>query len=1153
MSIASKTILIISSTLLLLVFSLYLILSNIMLSGFSRLEEQESRENITRTQTFISHLAANLNLLDREWSDWDDTYEYIADSNHIYEQINLTEQELTNLQINLLVFVNNNGQVVFGTAFDRNSQQKTPVPDSFLKLLNPDNLLLSLPAQQNSLSGILSLPGLSPLIIVSRPILTSQGEGPMRGALIMGKYLDLIELKDMEETIQAGLSLYRVDSQELPSDARALIPQILANRSGEVIYKTLTENTISVYSVEKDIYDNSSLLLKVTTSRDIYMEGQTSLKYLLFSLILLGAMFELLGVVLVKRFFLNRLTLLSKSISKIGALADLSVRLEVKGKDELSTFARVINQTFQALEYSQSELKDSEQRYRQLVELSPDGIIIQSQNGINFANKAAVEIFNFTNNQELIGKTMLELAHPDSRDSLEALARQIQQKQTPHETFEIRFMRLDRKMLALEIVTLLLEYNDNPATLFILRDITPRKEAENALLKRELYHTALIEVQRLLLSHHDNELELSKVLAWLGKACGSRTACIFRNLQDSKGQLFLKQVAEWGIEDSSTEKALCSFQNGHYAPSFSRWEQLLKSGQPIVSLVENLPESERQILNSQGFVSILALPLIVNGKFYGFMGFDSDEQYAPWEVALLQAAAGALSLDLERREAEEKVVAEKDRLAVTLESLDEGVIKTDLNGMILLINKSAESIIDKPDLALKNLSLSDVFSEPEWLPLLNLSHAVIHTGERKVCQTPLHIFSAGVESFIEYSIAPLPQSFGTVMVLRDVTERQKQAEEMQRASKLEGLGILAGGIAHDFNNLLTAILSSISLVMLETEPESDLYTSMEVAEKASVQARNLIHQLLTFARGGEPIRQTASLIEIIRDSSSFALRGSNVQSVFTLPEDLWHVLADKGQLGQVIQNLVINGVQAMPGGGVLRIEANNLTLPSASALHLEAGQYVEIIIKDHGIGISKENLAKIFDPYFTTKRQGHGLGLAICYSILKKHKGQITVESELGKGTPFHLYLPASSAKISAPTGVVTLPILQGKGRVLVLEDEVLVQKALKAGLSKLGYQVEIVADGLTAIQCYQAALKEENPFGAVIMDLTIPGGMGGKEAVVLLREIDCKVKAIVSSGYSEDPIMANYLEYGFVGRLAKPYRLVDLGKILQGVFQEQV
>jgi signal transduction histidine kinase/ActR/RegA family two-component response regulator len=386
---------------------------------------------------------------------------------------------------------------------------------------------------------------------------------------------------------------------------------------------------------------------------------------------------------------------------------------------------------------------------------------------------------------------------------------------------------------------------------------------------------------------------------------------------------------------------------------------------------------------------------------------------------------------------------------------------------------------------------------------------------------------------------------------RDITERKKLENDILKSQKLESLGILAGGIAHDFNNLITGITANIELARMHAKRGHELHTILKKAEQASARARDLTQQLLTFSMGGEPIKKILLINDVIRESAEFALRGSKSVCTFSVPNDLWPVEADEGQLRQVIHNIVINADQSMPQGGVITVACENVTIGAREVQVLTPGDYVKIAIADRGIGIPKEHRSKIFDPYFTTKQKGSGLGLATSYSIIKKHGGEIAVESEIGIGTTLELFLPASRKEFQTASDRRSDALVSGSGSILIMDDEEIVRDAAGRILQTAGYEVALATDGNEAIELYRKARESGKPFDAVILDLTVPGGIGGKDALKILLGIDPAVRAIVSSGYSHDPIMAHYQDYGFRGVIAKPYKIREMSEIVNRVITE--
>ncbi len=508
-----------------------------------------------------------------------------------------------------------------------------------------------------------------------------------------------------------------------------------------------------------------------------------------------------------------------------------------------------------------------------------------------------------------------------------------------------------------------------------------------------------------------------------------------------------------------------------------------------------------------------------------------------------------------RKTAEDALAAEKERLAVTLASIGDGVITTDTDGSIVLLNRIAENLTGWTRHEAAGQPLSEVFN-------------IINERTREACENPVEkvlqsgeiiglanhtslISRDGKERSIADSGAPIMDKdnriIGVVLVFRDVTDKNRMEEELLKVKKLESVGVLAGGIAHDFNNILAAILGNINLASQLTPQENRAHNLLAEAEKATLRARDLTRQLLTFSRGGHPVKKTVSIGDVIRESADFILRGSNVACRYSIPDDLWLVDIDTSQMSQVVQNIIINANQAMPEGGVVTVLCENVEYGSDNQVPLPEGKYVRITINDQGTGISADILDKVFDPYFTTKQQGNGLGLAITHSIISKHAGHIALQSTPDKGTTCRILLPAADA-LAAEDAISVPENIMGTGRVLLMDDEELVRSVVHAMLSHLGYEVLLAENGEEAIELYQQALVDGSPVDAVIMDLTIPGGMGGLEALQKLTEINPHIKAIVSSGYSNDPVMANYTEYGFAASVQKPYELHEIAAAVHRV-----
>ena len=563
------------------------------------------------------------------------------------------------------------------------------------------------------------------------------------------------------------------------------------------------------------------------------------------------------------------------------------------------------------------------------------------------------------------------------------------------------------------------------------------------------------------------------------------------------------------------------------------------------------------IARGEHWTALLMLaPVYLTYRTYElFVGRLEDQKRHIAETRTLhQEAVDAL---LQARQAERALDDERERLIVTLRSIGDGVITTDLNGTILSINNVAETLTGWTREEATGRPLAAVFQNFDTETREPCDKSVATLVSTAAVSRRCTILAARdlTEHPIEECAAPIRnaegRAIGMVLAFRDIADSLKIQEERAKASKLASLGLLAGGIAHDFNNILMAVMGNVSMARAAM-PRAGLGGNwLAEAEQACVRARQLTWQLLTFSKGGVPTRKRLSIVRILQESAGLALHGSTVSCAFEVPEDLWAVEADAAQLVQVFSNVLINAQQSMPNGGVVTVRAENILEAEPrweNALRVEPRRYVRISIVDKGIGIPREHISRIFDPYFSTKQQGSGLGLATTYSIVKNHGGFIAVDSQTGSGTTVRINFPASGSRDVEEFAQPVVHTPGSKHRVLIMDDEAAVRTLAANMLEFLGYDAEVVDGGSAALERFERAQANGHPFDVVLLDLSVPGDLGGREAVDRLGELDPQVKTILMSGFAQHPAVTEFRTYGFNAVITKPFTLQELSATLHSV-----
>lgn len=751
--------------------------------------------------------------------------------------------------------------------------------------------------------------------------------------------------------------------------------------------------------------------------------------------------------------------------------------------------------------------------FHQLVEKAPMAIFVQTEGRFAYANPAACAVFGAATAGSLVGTPVLDRFLPEARERIRERIRRLNELRESVETSQQEFLRLDGSTGFGETSAIPFVHEGRSGALVFLRDLTQQKLDQQAALARE---------------------ELLRLTGKIAKVGGWEFDAL--TLEGT----WTEEVAR--IYDLDPNEPT-DVANGirFFAPeSRARVEAAIAS-----ALSDGVPyDLELEMITGAG-----------NHKWVRTKGFPESFQGRVVKVR------GIFQDITEAKLAQSRLAEEKQRLAVTLRSIGDGVIATDTSGNITMLNPVAEELTGWRTEDAQGRPLTEVF-----VIFNELTRKSCEDPVAKVLKTGLVVELAnhtclvardGRERAIADSGAPILDDrgniLGVVLVFRDVTEKHKLAESMHRAQSLESIGVLAGGIAHDFNNLLSGIFGNLCLAQ-EATRESDRDEALRALTRAIgifERAKALTQQLLTFSKGGTPVRELQQIGSLVRKSAQFALSGSNVSAVVHLDHDLWTCDCDSNQIGQVIDNLVINAQQAMPDGGVVTVRVRNHTAESGPTVPPERiGPYLHIRIQDQGGGIPKEILPRIFDPFFSTKTTGHGLGLATVHSIVQRHDGWIDVTSDPKFGTAFDIFLPAhlEPSDPGPDSEVAASPWAKGQGRVLVMDDEDYIAEFLQVVLESLGYSVVTASNGRDAVEAFRNAQVSGAPFRICILDLTIPGGMGGIAAAQEMREIGIESRFVAASGYSDDPVVADPAAHGFHDSLRKPFLKADLVKLLERV-----
>jgi PAS domain S-box-containing protein len=781
-----------------------------------------------------------------------------------------------------------------------------------------------------------------------------------------------------------------------------------------------------------------------------------------------------------------------------GELKWISSRGKVVARDEDGNPLRITGTLLDITDRKMAEesLKESEEWLKVMFEYAPDAYYFNDLQGIFIdGNKIAEEITGYKK-EELIGHSYLNLnlLSPDQiPKALENLEKSAKGLSTGPDEFILR--QKNGTLIPVEIQTSPVHFKGKTLVMGIARDITVRKRAEEALRESERRFRTLVENSPMGIWQDDIEQKT----VYINQAM--LTMLEIERPEDTYGHNWKSFFTTEGLETIARETKK---RSGGISSSYEL-ELTGRHGTKRSAIVYGAP-----LVSSDG---------IMKGTIATFLDIT------------------------ERKQAEERLTLLKE----AIEALPIGITISSTDQKILYVNPAEAKLhgYEVDELTGKD---ARIFAPQEsWRPMTfeEIHEMGIWKRESSNVRKNGETFPVELTSIAVKDISGVP--IGIIIACEDITERKRSENELIRAEKLESLSVLASGIAHDFNNMLTIILTSIALAKHYAQDNVKASFKLQETEKEIFLAKELTNQLLTFSKGGTPVKKLASVSELLEDVTRFSLKGSDLLCEFHFADDLWAAEIDSGQISQVVSNIAINSKQAMPSGGILKVSAENIAIDKEKNLPLPDGTYVKISIQDEGTGISEKNIKKIFDPFFTTKEGGTGLGLSSSYSIIKNHQGYIDVASDVGVGTTFDIYLPASEDQEITHDAIVEKWVKM-HWRLLLMEDEAKIRENVTELLTTVGYDVETAREGNEAIQLYKTALHSHQPFHAVLMDLTISGGMGAIECIRELTSIDPDIKAFLMSGYTSSPEMVQFKEYGFKGVIYKPFNIEDVDRTLQAI-----
>jgi len=947
-----KTVLIVSLTVLVLVGIVFAFSQTVLMGGFVFMEERDTETNVNRTLSALQEELGKLAIIANDWATWDDTYRFMQDLNREYIEANLSNSTFAILGLNVMLFVDHSGQVGYAKGFDLKAGQETSLPVSLLEHIEANSPLVYHPSEESSLSGVILLPE-GPLLIASEPILTSDGEGPIRGALVFGRYLDADRINRLSEMTKLPITMQRASEAEMPDDFEQALSALAEDKP--VFVYPQNHATIAGYRLVTDIYGEPALILRVDLPRSIYHQGQVITMYVMACLaggaILVGG----LCLLLLESSVLSPLSRLSASVQSIGRRKDLDTRIPDLGNDEVSSLASEINRMLDALKQSQEKLKHNEEYFRALMENSLDAVTILGDDGtIRYESPSYERLLGFKP-EEKVGSDLFERIHPDDVTRVAELFSEFLQNRGGILHTEVRAQHKDGTWRFIEARgnNLL----DNPIVKGIvvnLTDVTERRRMQEELqllsdaVKMTTESVTIADINRRILEINEAGLRM-------------------QGANDKSELLGIDPFEVIAPEDR--EKAL---------------EIMAK-----VLEVGHIRNVQYHVLRKDGSKILIETSVSVMKGEKG-------------EAKAIVAVARDIT---ERRRLEEALRRSEERLRRYLESSPDGIYVSDLKGNFIYGNNAAERLIGYMKEELIGKSFLDLGVLPPEQVLKAAQLLELNTAGKPTGPDEFELIRKdGSRVWVEISTYPITEGGSTevIGIARDITKRKHMEQQLQLAGRLAAVGELAAGVAHELNNPLAVIQGYSELLTSRQDLDESVRKDVDTIYREALRASKITKNLLSFARQHDPEKRYISINEVVEKTlelRAHQMKVNNIELVTELQPDLPGTMADFYQMQQVFTNIVINAEQAMAdanGGGKLVVRTQRLD------------NFVQVSFADNGPGISEENLKRIFDPFFTTKDvgKGTGLGLSICYGIVQAHQGRMYARSKLGEGAAFFVEIP---------------------------------------------------------------------------------------------------------------------------------------------------